>query len=216
METKFKVSIVKDAKILQDFILFTYRAKSPKQTMKMLIMSVGLLIISYMAVKDDAVGAGIFIAALGVLGVLFALFRHKLALHKLKKADEAFKNQTKLDYIFTNSNIYAYENDELHMNVGAYSHVTCLYEDEFNIYVGVNNDDLFLLPRNSFVEGDVNEFVGFIEGKSGEQCEFLPATLKNKWILYRKNSKEAEAEYDAKAAAKRAEAKEKKARKKNR
>ena len=214
METKFKVSIVKDAKILQDFILFSYRAKHPKQTMKMMIMGIGMFIIAYMAIKDEAVGAGIGIAAVGVLEIVFGLFRHKIALSKLKKADESYKKQTKLDYIFTNGNIYVYENDELSMNVGSYSRVTCIYEDEYNFYVGVNDDDLFLLPKNRFEEGNVDEFVEYVESRSGEQCEFLPVTLRNKWILYRKNSKVAEAEYDAKAAAKREEAKNKKARRK--
>ena len=215
METKFKVSFVKDAKILQDFILFTYRAKHSKQTMKMIILGIGMFVISYMAIKDEAVGAGIAIAAVGVLELVFGLFRHKIALGKLKKADTAYKNQTKLDYVFANGSIYVYENDELSMNVGSYSHVTCMYEDEFNFYVGVNDEDLFLLPKRSFEVGAVEEFAEFVTDRSNEQCEFLPATLKNKWAMYRKNSKEAEAEYDAKAAAKRAEAKEKKVRRKN-
>ena len=65
-----------------------------------------------------------------------------------------------------------------------------------------------------FAEGNPEEFVDFIEKVSDEKYEFLPATLKNRWIKYRVNQKERDAEYNAKAAAKRAEAAEKKNKKK--
>ena len=214
METKFKVRMKKDSKVLQDFILFTYRAKGDR-TVRGLILSVGLFVIAYMALKDGA-SVGYAIGVFGVLGILFTLYRHKIALFRLKKADVAYKNNTELEYAFTNGSIYVYENGELSLNVGSYSKVSCFYEDEFNFYVGVNNEDLFLLPRRCFVEGEVSEFVSFIEGKSSEQCEFLPATMKNKWVAYRNKMKQNEIEYDAKAAKKREEAKAKKEQKKRR
>ena len=101
-----------------------------------------------------------------------------------------------------------YENGELAMSVGSYNKVSCFYEDEYNFYLGVNNEDLFLLPRTCFIEGDVEAFASFITGKSGEEAEFLPVTLKNRWMVYRRKAKEAEIEYDAKAAEKREKAKE--------
>ncbi len=214
METKFRVKMKKDTKVLQDFILFTYRATG-NRTIRGIVLSVGLFMIAYFAIRDSG-AVGYWIAGLGILWLFFTLFRHKIALAKLKKADVAYQNQTEIEYIFTGGSIYVYENGELETNVGGYGHVSCLYEDEYNFYLGINNEDLFLLPRDRFVEGDPAEFVAFIEGKSSEKCEFLPVTLKNRWIVYRQRSKQAEIEYDAKAAAKRAEAKEKRAKRKNR
>ena len=212
METKFRVKMRKDAKVLQDFILFTYRAKGDR-TLRGLLLSLGLFVIAYMAIKD-AGAVGYVIGGFGVLGVLFTLFRHKIALVRLMKADVAYQNQTELEYAFTNSNIYVYENGELATNVGGYTKVSCFYEDEFNFYLGVNNEDLYLLPRHAFVEGDVQEFVDFIQEKSSEECEFLPATIKNRWMVYRRKSKESAEEYDKKAAEKRAEAKAKREKRK--
>lgn len=214
METKFRVRMKKDAKVLQDFILFTYRATG-NRTGRGIFLSAGLFFIAYFAIRDSG-AVGYVIGGAGVLLLLFTLFRHKIALVRLKKADVAYKNQTELEYAFTNGNIYVYENGELETTVGGYSHVSCLYEDEYNFYLGVNNEDLYLLPRHSFVEGDVNEFVAFIEGKSSEECEFLPVTLKNRWIVYRHKSKQNEMEYDAKAAKLREEAKEKRRRRRMR
>ena len=214
METKFRVKMRKDAKVLQDFILFTYRAKGSRTT-RGIILSLGLFVIAYMALNDGA-AVGYVIAVCGALGLIFTLYRHKIALVRLKRADIAYKNQTELEYVFTNGNIYVYEDGELAVNVGSYSRVSCFYEDEYNFYVGVNNEDLYLLPRECFGEGDVNEFVSFIESKSSEECEFLPATLKNRWIAYRQKAKIADMEYDEKAAKLREEAKEKRRRRKKR
>lgn len=212
METKFRVKMKKNAKVLQDFILFTYRANG-NRTMRGVLLSLGLFAIAYMAVKNSGT-VGYYIGGAGALGLFFTLFRHKIALARLKKADIAYKNQTELEYMFTNGNMYVYEDGELAINVGSYSKVSCLYEDEYNFYLGVNNEDLFLLPRSCFAEGDVNEFASFITEKSGEEAEFLPVTLKNRWLVYRNKSKAAEEEYDAKAAKKREEAKEKRNRRK--
>jgi hypothetical protein len=212
MEAKFRIKMKKNSRVLEDFILFTYRAKGGNRTKMGLILAVGMFAIAYMALKDGE-KIGYAIAGLGVFGLIFTLFRHKIALIRLKKADVAYKNQTELEYVFTNGSIYVYEDGELAMNVGSYSRVSCLYEDEFNFYLGVNNEDLFLLPRTCFEVGNADEFVEFVTGKSGEEAEFLPVTWKNRWVMYRQKSKIAEAEYDAKAAKLREEAKQKRKRK---
>lgn len=199
MEKRFKIETYKTPEILQDFILFTYRVKNPGGTMKMVVLSAGLLVIGYLAAMEKP-QVGIVFYLLGGAALLFSVFKHKIALVQLKKADVAYKEQTKLGYEFTNSGIYVYKNDVLDENVGGYSHVTCLYGDEKNYYVGINNEDLFLLPRKDFVEGDEAEFTAFIEKKSNEKYEFVPATLKNKWMMHRMGVKQAQMEHDAKAA----------------
>lgn len=215
METKFKVIMKKDRKVLEDFILFSQRVNSPMVKTKMAIISIGFVMIGVFARKDSVI-AGIVIGVLGILMLLYSLFRYKLAAGRLAKADQSYIDQNELAYEFTNSNIYIYKDGELETNVGGYSHVTCLYSDEYNVYVGINNEDLLLLPRKCFVEGDHEEFVSFVEEKSGEAGEFLPRTLKNRWTAYRFNSKQRDEEYNAKAARLREEDRQKKAKRKNR
>lgn len=214
METKFKVVMKKDDEIMKDFLSFTYRAQGQVKRAKLYILALGMVLIGWLAARGGDVKAGIVIGFVGVLMILLGLALPKVALARLKKVDEGYNKGTEYEYVFAKGHMYIYENGELVQNVGGYRQVTCFYGDEKNYYVGINNDDLFLLPIKNFVEGNPDEFIKFIEYVSDEVYVFLPATLKNRWMVYRAKQKVKEAEYDAKAAAKRAEAKEKKNNKK--
>lgn len=209
METKFKIVMKKDMKVLEDFIIFANKANAPMQQTKMAIISIGFILIGWVA-RNDSPTLGVVIAAFGAALLLYILLRYKLSARKLAKSDEAYIQQNELSYEFTNSNIYIRKDGELDRNVGSYTHISCLYSDEYNYYVGINNEDLLLLPRNCFVEGDEAEFMPFLEEKSKEASEFLPRMLKNKWTMYKIRQKQRDEEYDAKAAAKREEARQKK------
>lgn len=192
MTNQFKVELYKTAEILQDFILFSYRANNPGGTTRMITLSLGLLVIAKLAIKEQPKVA-LVTGALGIISLVFSLFKHKLAANKLKKADEAYKNHTKCTYVFSKSGITIYMDDELDTNVGGYDHISCFYSDEKNYYVGINNEDLLLIPKTSFVEGEASDFPAFIENKSQEPCVFLPATFKNKWAQMKmKRMQEAE------------------------
>ena len=210
METKFKVVMKRDDEAVKDFLSFRYRAQGQANRAKLYIFAVGMLAIGYFAAKGGNITMGNIIAVVGILMVLSGFALPKIALARLKKMDEAYQMKKEFTYVFARGSMYVYENDELSQNIGSYRQVSCFYEDEKNFYVGINNDDLYLLPRAGFVEGDSNEFVEFIQDVSDESCVYLPATLKNRWKKYRADQKIKEMEYDAKAAAKRAEAKEKK------
>lgn len=215
MENKFKVVMKKDEEVLRDFILFRERANNSSGKFKMIVFGIGLIVIGVLAAKGGRLAAGCIINAAGIAMVVFALFIHNIAVMRLKKADIAYKNQTELSYGFTNSGIYVYENGELTQNVGGYTHVSCLYEDEKNFYVGINNEDLFLLPKKAFAEGDIAGFVEFMEKKSNEMSEFLPTTVKNRWMVHRMKQKQADIAYDARVAELRKQEKVKKQNKKH-
>ena len=83
------------------------------------------------------------------------------------------------------------------------------------IFTYITNRTFVFKSKTSGVKAVTKEFVDFIQNVSGESCVYLPATIKNRWKKFRADQKMKEIEYDAKAAAKRAEAKEKKNKKKN-
>lgn len=214
METKFKVVMKKDDEVLRDFISFTYRAQGGVQRYKMRVLAIGLAVIGVLAMRDHHPVAGGVMFGLGAAFFAVTFFLPQIAVAKLKKADVAYQNQIELTYAFTNGSIYVYENGELAQNVGSYSNVTCFYGDEKNYYVGVNNDDLYLLPKKYFLEGNEEEFLEFIEKKSGEKYEFLPLTIKNKYLLKKVEWKQQEMEYNERAEKLREEDRRKKAEKK--
>lgn len=211
METKFKVVMKKDGEVLKDFISFTYRAKGQTGRFKLRVLAIGLVVIGYLAAKGGNTLAGVIIGATGVVVLVITLFLPQIAVARLKKADVVYQNQTELTYTFTNSSMYVYENGELTQNVGGYNQVSCFYGDEKNYYLGVNNDDLYLLPRKAFTEGNEEEFLKFIEKKSGEKYEFLPMKVKNKWMLKKMEMRQQEIEYNERTASLRAEDRKKKA-----
>ena len=213
MENKFKIVMKKDDKAMKDFLSFTYRAQGQVQRTKLYIYAAGMLIIGYLASRDANIVVANIISAIGIAMILLGLILPKVALSKMKKNDEGYNKKTEYTYVFASGSMYVYENGELAQNVGGYRQVTCFYGDEENYYVGINNDDLYLLPMANFVEGNPEDFIEFIEKVSDETYEFLPATWKNRWTKYRANQKIKEAEFDAKAAEKRAEAKEKRKKK---
>lgn len=213
METKYKVIMKKDEEVMKDFVSFTYRVQGKLGRYKFYILAIGMLMIGFFAIKGGSVTAGAVIGAVGVVMIVIGMFLPQVAISKMKKTDEAYRNRTELTYIFAKSAIYVYLNGELYQNVGGYNHVTSIYEDEKNYYVGINNEELYLLPKKCFVEGENETFVEFVNERSGIQCEFVPGTMKNKWLKYRMDMKRKDAEYDARAAKLRKESKEKKAQK---
>ena len=214
METKFKVVMKKNEEILKDFISFRYRAQGKESRTKARIFMAALIVIGILAIRDGNVKSGTIMCIVGAVMILGTFLMSPIAVSKIKKADIGYKNGTEYEYRFASGSMYVYENGELAQNVGSYRQVSCFYGDEKNFYVGVNNDDLYLLPIKNFVEGNPDEFIDFIQNVSDEKYEFLPLTLKNKWLKYKTNQKLKDMEYDARAAAKRAEAKEKKNKKK--
>ena len=203
----------RDDEAMKDFLSFRYRAQGQANRAKLYIFAIGMLMIGYFAARGGNVIMGNIIAVVGVLMVLSGFVLPKVALARLKMMDEAYQAKKEFTYVFARGSMYVYENDELIQNVGSYRQVSCFYEDEKNYYVGINNDDLYVLSMNNFVEGDPKEFVDFIQKVSDESCVFLPATFKNRWKKFRADQKKKEMEYDAKAAVKRAEAKEKRKKK---
>lgn len=206
MDAKFKIVMKKDAKVLEDFILFTYRANEPGRNLIMAIPAIGLMVIGYGQGQDKLL-QGIVIMLLGCVWLAMVLLRHKIALRGLKKADEGYKEQVELTYMFMGSSIYLSKNGGAEENLGSYSKISCFYEDEYNFYVGMNNEDLYLLPKRSFVQGNVEQFVEYLENKTGEKCEFLPKKIKNKWIMYKIKAKKREEVYDKRVKEKREQSK---------
>ena len=214
METKFKVMMKKTDEVMKDFISFRYRAQGQDKRTKARIFMAALIVIGWMAIRDDNITSGTIMCIVGALMLGMTFLMPIIGVAKIKKADDGYKAGTEYEYIFASGSMYVYENGELVQNVGSYRQVSCFYGDEKNYYLGINNDDLYLLPVKNFTEGDAEEFIDFIQNVSDEQYEFLPLTLKNKWLKFKTNQKMKDAEYDAKAAEKRAQAKAKRNKKK--
>ena len=75
----------------------------------------------------------------------------------------------------------AAHDDDTEENMGHYKNIYRLWEDEKTFYVGMNEDDLLILPKENIEGGDMGSFKDFILEKSGAEYRWKPVGIVNKW-----------------------------------
>lgn len=192
MNERFIIETQKTAETIKDFVLFKRRAQNSHATFHLCIISGGLIAMGYSSYAQDAT-AGINFLLIGLILLIFALFRHYPTISKFKKVDQAYLEKWALTYTFTNSRMSVYRNGELFENLGSYHNISSFYADEKNFYLGIKNEDMYVLPKRDFTTGTPEEFLSYISQKSGVECSFSPAgffpRLKNSISVLKKETK---------------------------
>jgi len=167
----YRVETKRDAKMIKDFVLFTYRQRFPKVTRNFLIVGLLSLVFIYGG-KIRAVQ--IICLFIGVFCILMAFFRHHIPIFNMKRRDPDFLEQNTLSYEFTSTGFTGYRNDEPYIKVNDYHKIHHVYHDEEYYYIGFNEQDLIILPKKKFTDGDPVEFEQFIQRKSGIEPSWVP------------------------------------------
>ena len=173
---KYIVPVTRDEKLLKTFVKFSNQTRHPRTTVYM--VTVGTMLIALPIANEGIALAGEIICyVMGALMVLMGVFRHHIGVYMLKS-----NPQTKLDeeltYIFGNTDVKTERNGELE-KLGSYASIYRLWEDEKFFYIGINEDDLAVLPKASFEVGDVGTFRDFILEKSGATFTWQPKRVDN-------------------------------------
>lgn len=201
MSALYKVKTKHTKQVLKDFIKFTYKVKNPKASIRLYTLA-GCFFV--MAATFKASGTGALIsAAIGGLIFLFTLLRHKIALLRLEKNDPIYKQQSEILFIFDMGG-FIIETDgvsgEEKIN---YSEVTSFYKDTRNYYIGINDEELHILPYSDFKLGSIKDFAVFIKSKSQKEVMELKVPLKEQIQRMQKAIKLSEEEHDQRIAEKR-------------
>lgn len=173
---KYVVPVKRDEKLLTTFVKFSNRVRHPRATIYM--VTVGAMLIA-LPIANDGIGRlGVIICyVMGTLMVLMGVFRHHIGVYMLKS-----NPQTKLDeeltYIFGNTDVKTEKNGELE-KLGSYASIYRLWEDEKFFYIGINEDDLVVLPKANFEVGDVSTFRDYVLEKSGATFSWQPKRVDN-------------------------------------
>ena len=180
--SKYTVAICYDDKMMETFIRFYNRVKHPRATVFLTSIG-GMLFLLPFFNEGIALPGKIICYVLGPVLLLFGLFRDKLSVQMMKK-DSNFKYKEELVYRFGNTSVEV-DRSEGTERMGNYKKIFRLFEDEKNFYVNINEDDLLVLPKANFVEGDPDSFN---LDKSGARFIWKPAQLKNKarWFMTQK------------------------------
>lgn len=173
----YKVETIRDSKMVSSFVKFTYRQAHPKVSRNFIIVGALSLALTYgIRIPDLRI---VFIL-LGAFCLFMGFFRHWIPVLMLKGSDEDYVNKNVLTYIFTENGIEAQRNGDTYLTVDSYSRVHNLYHDEWYFYLGANEDNLMILPKDCFTEGNPDTFAGFISRKSGIKCYWSPGTRAEK------------------------------------
>lgn len=180
---RYIVYTKRDTAAMRTFVKFTNRVRHPRVGMNMFI--VGVMLVALPIVNKGVGQAGVVISyAMGGLLLFIALFRTDISVSMMKKSPELKENE-ELTYLFGNTGIRVERNGTIE-NMGYYKDVYRVWEDERHFYVGLESEDLLILPKTSFREGDVQEFRDFILDKSGASFKWQPVNpvniVKNIWM----------------------------------
>lgn len=182
-KSKYVVHIQYSKEILKTFAKFYNSVKHPRATMFM--FSVGIMLFMLPFVNHDIKLPGQIVCyAMGPILFLLSLFRHNFSVLMMKDSDE-MKLGDDIVYHFGNTGVQVVKAG-VSEHLGNYKKIYRIWEDEKTFYIGMNEDDLIVLPKNKFEGGDVATFREFIMEKS--RCIFtwhprrIDNVIKWRWV----------------------------------
>lgn len=175
-KSKYVVATVRDKQLLKTFVKFYNRVKHPRVTVYNLV--VGGTLVALPSVQGAIKQPGTTICyVVGTVMLFLALFRHHISIYMMKSNAET-KYNAYVTYFFGSTAVQVEEAGKI-SRLGNYKKIYCVWEDERNFYLGMNEDDLVVLPKKDFTTGDAATFRDFILDKSRAEFRWKPADLKN-------------------------------------
>ena len=183
---KYTVHIKYSKEILKTFAKFYNSVKHPRATMFM--VSVGVMLFALPFVNHDIKLPGQIICyVMGPILFLLGLFRQNISVLMMKDSD-GMKLDDDIVYRFGNTGVQVEKAGKTE-HMGNYKKIYRIWEDEKTFFVGMNEEDLIVLPKTAFEDGDPDTFREFILEKS--RCIFtwhprrLDHIIKWRWIQIR-------------------------------
>ncbi|MFW5674975.1 MAG: YcxB family protein [Acetivibrio ethanolgignens] len=168
------VQIRRDTRLLKAFIKFTNRVRHPRVTVYMITIGATLLALPFVNHEIETIGV-VICYVLGALMLIMGLFRHYISLYLMKN-----NPQTRVDeefiYQFGNAEIQV-ENRGITQSLGSYKKIYRLWEDEKHFYIGMNEDDLLVLPKKAFKAGNAGTFRDYVLERSKAGYTWQPTRM---------------------------------------
>ena len=177
----YKVNTVRDTKLMKSFINFKNRVQHPTVTPGILLIGATFVLLPFVRpeIRTEIGNAGTVISVLiGALMMLLGVGRQYITIALMKKNPENILGE-EIVYLFGNDDIRA-KKKASEERVGFYKNVYSLWEDENTFYIGLDNDELIILPKSAFMEGNVEAFKLFVIEKSNAKYIWSPKKWKNK------------------------------------
>ena len=163
----YVVETKRDTKLMLTFIEFKNRVEHPAATVYMIAMGVMLIGLMYKQADSIAMVGKVIGYIFGMVLVLMGLFRKYISVYLMKSNPQV--NGIRADKQQEGTEEY----------LANYKEVYCVWEDEADFYLGMNNDDLIVLQKANFTTGEASLFKDFILEKSGAKYIWKPAKFVN-------------------------------------
>lgn len=176
----YEVQTRRDTKLIKRFINFKNRVEHPTVTPGLILIGITFILLPFVRpeIKKDIGISGVVVSALiGAFLTFLGIGRQYITIALMKRNPDIALNE-EINYLFGNEDIRA-KKEHSEECVGYYKNVYSLWEDEKTFYLGIENDELVILPKNGFLTGEAEAFKLFIIEKSNAKYIWMPMKWKN-------------------------------------
>lgn len=198
MTSIYEVKTKHTKKVLEDFISFTYCMKANMIVGKLVVFATCFLLLAY--ISRGTTPMYVF-GAIGILIIVFIFMRKKLAFQKLSKNDPNYQEQSEIVFTFGYSEFWVDNKEAAEVEHVRYAQITSLYVDDRYYYVGVNNEDMHMLPKADFTVGKPEAFEEFIGKCAGKEVKPTKVPFKQRYREALEKQKELDARREAERVA---------------
>lgn len=178
MENEYKVTVRRDVEMMKTFVKFSNRLNHPRVSAHLFILGAALITVPLSGTFGKL---ALWITAVcyvfGALFIWMSLFRHCIGVAQMRNNPEIKENE-EITYIFNSNNVCMERGGTVEI-MGGYKKIYRMWEDEKHLYVGMNEEDLLILPKETVPEGQAEELKAFILKKSKADCVWKPANFIN-------------------------------------
>lgn len=176
----YEVQTRRDTKLIKRFINFKNRVEHPTVTPGLILIGITFILLPFVRpeIKKDIGISGVAVSTLiGAFLTFLGIGRQYITIALMKRNPDIALNE-EINYLFGNEDIRA-KKEHSEERVGYYKNVYSLWEDEKTFYLGIENDELVILPKNGFLTGEAEAFKLFIIEKSNAEYIWMPMKWKN-------------------------------------
>lgn len=174
MDQEYVVNVKRDTRMMKTFIKFNNRVHHPRVSLHLFIIGAALLGMPIAAGGGKVWGILICVLLGGFL-IFMSLFRQEIAVLKMKKNPEVQMDE-EFSYHFGKKSVQIVKNGNTN-NIGNYRKIYRMWEDEKYFYIGMNEEDLLILPKESFETGRAEKFRTYVLEKSNADYSWQPANI---------------------------------------
>lgn len=201
MTILYKLKLKHTKEVLNDFIKFSYRINHPKSAFRLITFGTCCILIGFVAMGHNTflTYAGFII---GAFLLIMLLLRNSIAFARLAGNDKLYKEQSDIVLSFGQSEFLINDVADNNTENVKYPEIHQVFKDKNNYFILINNEDLQVLPFESFEVGDATGFNKFIESKIGKPVIDMSIPFKERLKLMNEARKQAELLHDQKVEAK--------------